>query len=38
MLAAPVAIRTYFAITEQEGHVASWGLDTLIARATKPAG
>jgi ubiquinone/menaquinone biosynthesis C-methylase UbiE len=38
MLAAPVAIRAYFAITEQEGHVASWGLDMLIVRATRPAG
>jgi SAM-dependent methyltransferase len=36
MLAAPPAIRAYFAITEQEGHVASWGLDLLVLRATKP--
>jgi ubiquinone/menaquinone biosynthesis C-methylase UbiE len=36
MLAAPPAIRAYFAITQQEGNVASWGLDMLIVRATKP--
>ncbi len=38
MLAAPPAIRAYFAITEAEGHVATWGCDLLIVRATKPAG
>jgi ubiquinone/menaquinone biosynthesis C-methylase UbiE len=37
MLAAPPAIRAYFAITEHEGRVASWGLDMLVLRATKPA-
>jgi ubiquinone/menaquinone biosynthesis C-methylase UbiE len=38
MLAAPPAIRAYFAITEREGHVATWDLDLLVVRATKPAG
>jgi hypothetical protein len=38
MLAAAPEIRAYFAITEYEGHVASWGIDILVVRATKPAG
>jgi SAM-dependent methyltransferase len=37
MLAAAPDIRAYFAIMEHEGHVASWGLDMLILRATKLA-
>jgi ubiquinone/menaquinone biosynthesis C-methylase UbiE len=35
MLGAAPAIRAYFAITEHEGHVATWGIDILIALATK---
>jgi hypothetical protein len=38
MLAAPPTIRAYFAITEHEGHVATWGIDILVVRATKPTG
>src|SRR5262249_55204564 len=38
MLAAAPAIREYFAIAEQEGHVTSWGIDILVVRAIKPAG
>jgi ubiquinone/menaquinone biosynthesis C-methylase UbiE len=36
MLAAAPAIRAYFAITEHEGHLATWGLDILVVRATMP--
>jgi ubiquinone/menaquinone biosynthesis C-methylase UbiE len=38
MLAAAPEIRAYFAITEHEGHVATWGIDILVVRASKPAG
>jgi ubiquinone/menaquinone biosynthesis C-methylase UbiE len=38
MLAAAPQIREYFAITQQDGHVATWGLDILVVRASKPAG
>jgi ubiquinone/menaquinone biosynthesis C-methylase UbiE len=35
MLAAPKAVRDYFAIQEQDGHVVSWTGDYLILRAEK---
>jgi hypothetical protein len=38
MLAAAPTIRAYFAIAEHEGQVATWGIDILVVRATKPAG
>jgi ubiquinone/menaquinone biosynthesis C-methylase UbiE len=38
MLAAEPAIHAYFAISEHEGHVATWGIDILVVLATKPAG
>jgi ubiquinone/menaquinone biosynthesis C-methylase UbiE len=37
MLGAPAEVRAYFEIVEQEGHVASWTADYLIALAAKPA-
>ena len=36
ILAAPQAARTYFAVTEADGHLVSWSADFLIARAVKP--
>jgi hypothetical protein len=38
MLAAPPALRAYFAIAEREGHVVTWSCDLLVLLATKPAG
>ena len=35
MLAAPQAVRVFFAVQEQNGQMVSWSMDYLIVRATK---
>lgn len=35
MLGAPAAVRDYFAVVEQDGHVTRWSADFMLAVATK---